>query len=416
MSTEDGLTGEGGRREADTPGPWVVPSGVSLAIQAGGASRRMGGDKALLPFAEGTLLEWMVRHAAPSFRHAFIVAKDPTRYRHLGLPVVIDTVAESSSIMGIRSAVLSSPTDRVLCLACDMPFVTPALLRRLVAGSAGWDAFVPRHGPYFQPLCAVYDRRVAGALEDMVTAGERRIDLVFDRVRSGYLDVGDGRFGDPDILFFNLNTREDLDRAAALIATPDPAGVGLFAAARPGAVPLSPRIADFVARSPVPTISFVGKKKSGKTSVLLNVIAELTRRGVRVGVLKHDTHGFDIDVPGTDSYRLREAGAVVTGISSPDMYVWVSLPERERDLAELAADLPEPVDVFITEGFKNQSAPKIEVSRRERSTELICAEDELLGIVSNQDFPSYGVRRLGMDDVDAIVALLLETVLAGWSS
>ena len=160
----------------------------------------------------------------------------------------------------------------------------------------------------------------------------------------------------------------------------------------------------------------MGKKKSGKTSVLLGVIAELVRRGVRVGVLKHDTHGFDIDVPGTDSYRLREVGATVTGISSPDMYVWVSVPERERDLAELVADLPESVDLFITEGFKNQAAPKIEVSRRERSTELICAEDELLGIVSNQDFPSYRVRQLGMDDVGGIVALLEETVLAGWAS
>jgi molybdopterin-guanine dinucleotide biosynthesis protein MobB len=408
--------GDGGRREAEVGRPWAVPAGVSLAIQVGGASRRMGGDKALLPFGEGTLLEWLITRAAPSFRHAFIVAKEPTRYRHLGLPVVIDSAAESSSIVGIQSAVLSSPTDRVLCLACDMPFVTPTLLRRLVAGSAGWDAFIPRHGAYFQPLCAVYDRRVAGALEDLVAAVERRIDRVFDRVRTGYLDVGGGDFGDPEILFLNVNTREELQRAVALGTAPEPAGVGLFAAARPGAVPLSPRVADFVARAPVPTISFVGKKKSGKTSVLLGVIAELVRRGIRVGVLKHDTHGFDIDVPGTDSYRLREAGATVTGISSPEMYVWVSTPERERDLAELVADLPEPVDLFITEGFKNQAAPKIEVSRRERSTELICSEDELLGIVSNQGFPSYRVRQLGMDDVGGIVALLEASVLSGWAS
>jgi molybdopterin-guanine dinucleotide biosynthesis protein len=408
--------GDGGGHDADVYGPWAVPSGVSLAIQAGGASRRMGGDKALLPFGGGTLLEWVVTHAAPSFRHAFIVAKDPIRYRHLGLPVVVDCMAESSSIIGIQSAVLSSPTDRVLCLACDMPFVTPTLLQRLVAGSAGWDAFVPRHGPFFQPLCAVYDRRVATALEDMLAVGECRIDRVFDRVRTGYLDVDDGSFGDPEVLFLNVNRREELERALALAADAYPAGVGLFAAARPGAVPLSPRIADFVARTPVPTISFVGKKKSGKTSVLLGVITELARRGVRVGVLKHDMHGFDIDVPGTDSFRLREAGTTVTGISSPEMYVWMSLPGRERNLAELAADLPEPVDLLITEGFKNQAAPKIEISRRERSTSLICAEDELLGIVSNQDFPEYRVRQLGMDDVCGLVDLLDETVLAGWSS
>jgi molybdopterin-guanine dinucleotide biosynthesis protein len=83
-------------------------------------------------------------------------------------------------------------------------------------------------------------------------------------------------------------------------------------------------------------------------------------------------------------------------------------------LAELVADLPEPVDLFITEGFKNQAAPKIEISRRERSTSLICAEDELLGIVSDQPFPGYRVRQLGMDEVGGIVDLLEQTVLAGW--
>jgi molybdopterin-guanine dinucleotide biosynthesis protein B len=155
----------------------------------------------------------------------------------------------------------------------------------------------------------------------------------------------------------------------------------------------------------------VGKKKSGKTTVLLGVIQELVGRGLRLAVIKHDAHSFDVDVPGTDSYRIREAGAAVTGISSPDKYVWISDTAEEPSLEELLWRVPEPVDLVITEGFKRQLAPKVEVSRRERSTELICAPDELVGVVSDQTFPAYDVPQLAMDDFPGIADLLIERIL-----
>ena len=125
--------------------------------------------------------------------------------------------------------------------------------------------------------------------------------------------------------------------------------------------------------SPLPVVSFVGKKKSGKTTVVLGVVRELRSRGYRVAVIKHDTHGFEIDVPGTDTYRFRELGAEVVGISSPDKYVWQNSASPEPGLLELVRQVTEPVDLVITEGFKKEDAPKIEVSRRERSTELVSA-------------------------------------------
>jgi len=178
---------------------------------------------------------------------------------------------------------------------------------------------------------------------------------------------------------------------------------------------LAPRIRRFMERTPVPVVSFVGKKNSGKTTVLIGVVRELAHRGYRVGAVKHDTHGFEIDVPGTDSFRLREAGAAVTGISSPSAYVWVNDVDQERLLLELVARLPEPVDVLITEGFKRQPAPKIEVSRRERSTTLIADRDELVGIVSDQRFPDHEVPQLALDDA-AGIADLVEARILGYCS
>jgi molybdopterin-guanine dinucleotide biosynthesis protein MobB len=127
--------------------------------------------------------------------------------------------------------------------------------------------------------------------------------------------------------------------------------------------------------------------------------------------MKHDVHGFDVDVPGTDSYRLREAGAAVTGISSPEKYVWIANTDEERELPQLLRQLPEKVDLVITEGFKRQPAPKVEVSRRERSTELICPAGELIGIVSDQRFPDYAVDQLAMTDFPGIADLVMSRIL-----
>ena len=383
-------------------------SGVSLALQAGGASRRMGGDKASTSFVDGTLLEWVRDMAAPAFDHVFIVANEPAKFRHVGLPVVTDALQVRGSAVGVYTAILASPTDRVLCLACDMPFVTPDVLRRLVEGSTGYDVFVPRHDPYFQPLCAVYAKSAADAFEPFLAEGGRRIYSVYEQVNTGYLEVGDGRFGDPDDLFMNVNTPADLEVARRRVLSEREARPAVDAAATVG---LSPRIRAFVERSPVPVVSFVGKKKSGKTTVLIGVIEELCRRGLRIAMVKHDAHGFDVDIPGTDSYRLREAGAVVTGLSSPDKYMVLSRTAEEVSLDRLVARIAEPVDLVITEGFKQQDAPKIEISRRERSTNLIAREDELLGIVSDQRFPDYRVAQLDLDDFAGIADLVEDRVL-----
>jgi molybdopterin-guanine dinucleotide biosynthesis protein B len=125
-------------------------------------------------------------------------------------------------------------------------------------------------------------------------------------------------------------------------------------------------------------------------------------------------HGFDVDIPGTDSYRLREAGAVVAGISSPDMYVLIHKPRSEPRLEDLIARVGESVDLVITEGFKREDAPKVEISRRERSTTRICEEDELIGVASDQYFPELSVPQLSLDDHAGLADLVEARIVAEW--
>lgn len=375
---------------------------VSLALLAGGLSTRMGEDKAFAPFRDGTLLEWMRDRLAPLFRHAFVVVRDPSRFHHLGLPVVNDALPEIGSAVGVYSAALASPTERVVCVACDMPFVPPRLVRVLADMSEGFEVFVPRHGSYLQPLCAVYSKGTLDPYLEFIRSGRRRIFDIYPDLNTGYLDMDDGRYGDPDELFINVNTSEELEAARLRLTGVDDE----WRAA------LQPRIQTFMATCVLPTVSFIGKKKSGKTTVVLGVLSELRRRGYRVAVIKHDTHGFEIDVPGTDSYRFRERGAEVVGISSPDKYVWLNSISEERPLPDLIRQIREPVDLVITEGFKKQDAPKIEVSRRARSTELVSTPDELVGIASDQRFPGYPVPQLALDDFGGLADLVERRILA----
>ena len=374
---------------------------VSLALLAGGRSIRMGEDKAFASFHDRTLIEWMRDRFGSLFPHVFLVTRDPARFQDLGLPVVNDALAEDGSTVGLYTAVLASPTERVVCLACDMPFVTPSFIRQLAAKSAGYDVFVPRHGQYLQPLCAVYSKAVLRAYLEFIRSGRRRIFDIYPDFNTGYLNMDGGEYGDPEALFMNINTPAELEAARKRAA--EEAG-GWRAA-------LQPRIQDFMRTSPLPTVSFIGKKKSGKTTVVLGVIRELRNRGFKVAALKHDTHGFEVDVPGTDSYRFREAGADVVGISSPDKYVWLNHVVEERPLDDLVRQIAEPVDLVITEGFKKQDAPKIEVSRRARSSELVSTPDELIGITSDQAFPDYPVPQFSLDDFAGLADLIERRIL-----
>ena len=376
-------------------------SDVSLALLAGGQSTRMGEDKAFAPFNGKTLLEWMRDRLAPLFPHVFVVAREPSRFHELGLPVVNDALADTGSAVGVYSAVLASPTERVVCLACDMPFVTPHLLRQLAERSEGFDVFVPRHGEYMQPLCAVYGKGTLDAYRTFITSGGRRIFDIYPDFNTGYLEMDGGQYGDPGELFMNVNTPAELEAARQRIAAE---GGGWRAA-------LQPRIQAIMDASPLPVVSFIGKKKSGKTTVLLGVIGELRGRGYRVAAIKHDTHGFEIDIPDTDSYRFRELGTEVVGISSPWNYVWQVRTAEEPPLGELIRQIREPVDLVITEGFKRQDAPKIEVSRRARSTELVSTPDELIGITSDQRFPDYPVPQMDLDDFKGLADLIEQRIL-----
>ncbi|NLE73467.1 MAG: molybdopterin-guanine dinucleotide biosynthesis protein B [Actinobacteria bacterium] len=397
---------------------------VSLALLVRNGSEEEQLDAAVTLSGKNTLVDlvkrMLNRHAA-MFAHVYVVTEQPQRLEHLGVPVIgyaLQRPGVNVELVELYSAVLAAPTERVICLTCTMGSVSDELLHQLTVQSRGHEITAPTRWGLPEFGCAVYARSALPALraaagadiKDSAAAGRLTGD-VLAQFNIKYLEIDSGAFGDPDTL---LSVVRDLQEP---LEGEEPVQVKLQTQGAESGTDVSelrterlrhlaPRIRTFMEAAALPVVSFVGKKKTGKTTVLVRVVAEMVTRGYRVAIIKHDMHGFDADVRGTDTYRLREAGATVTGISSPDKQMWIILTHREQDLWELIRKVDEPVDLIITEGFKRQDAPKIEVARRERSEQLICQENELLGIVSDMSFPSYGVPRIDINDTEGICDLL----------
>jgi molybdopterin-guanine dinucleotide biosynthesis protein B len=156
-------------------------------------------------------------------------------------------------------------------------------------------------------------------------------------------------------------------------------------------------------------ISVVGKSGSGKTVFLEKLIAVLKSRGLKIGVIKHNPQGFEIDTPGKDSWRHAEAGSATVVLSSPERLALLKRLDEEMTLDAVVSTYLQDVDLVITEGYKKERKKKIEVSRRERSQELVSPTRDLIAIVTDQSF-DLPVPHFGLDDAEG-VADLLEEVL-----
>jgi molybdopterin-guanine dinucleotide biosynthesis protein B len=147
----------------------------------------------------------------------------------------------------------------------------------------------------------------------------------------------------------------------------------------------------------IPLLSFIAKSGAGKTTLIEKLIPELKKRGVHVAVIKHHAHTTPIDVPGKDTWRMAQAGADLVAVSSPVEFVRFERVTRELTLAEIAAKI-QNVDLILTEGFKREPAPKIEIARAEFGTDLIARTDDLIAVVSDFSI-SHSLPHFALDDI-----------------
>ena len=152
-----------------------------------------------------------------------------------------------------------------------------------------------------------------------------------------------------------------------------------------------------------------GWKNSGKTGLMERLITEFTARGLSVSSIKHAHHSFDIDHPGRDSYRHRDAGARQVLLASRNRWALMHelRDEDEPSLGDLLEQLS-PVDLVLIEGYKRDRHPKIEAHRKETGQPLIAPEDETIVAVASDKSVSVDRPVLDLNDTAAIANFIAQ--------
>ena len=161
-------------------------------------------------------------------------------------------------------------------------------------------------------------------------------------------------------------------------------------------------------------ICIVSKKSSGKTTLIEKLIPELVASNYRVGTVKHDTHGFEIDHEGKDTWRHKQSGAKTVVISSPWKLSLIKDVDREVGLDDIVANYFADMDIVLTEGYKRAAKPKIEVFRSTAHRHPLHVKGGLGNLIAvMSDVPvDLGVPNFDINDVAALADFIVERFLA----
>jgi molybdopterin-guanine dinucleotide biosynthesis protein A len=182
----------------------------------------MGGSpKALQPLGGRAIIERVMDVVKAVSAEVLLVTNTPDLYAHLGVPMVSDVFPDHGSLGGIYSGLLAAPGEAAFTVACDMPFLTEEVARLVTSRAAEADVVIPRIGGQWETLHACYAKACLGPMERRLRARQLKIAGFFDEVRVlAIAETEVARLSDPAVVFLNVNTPEDLERARALAASP----------------------------------------------------------------------------------------------------------------------------------------------------------------------------------------------------
>lgn len=186
---------------------------LTVAIQAGGKSSRMGTDKSFVPFFGRPMIE-VVRAAVEGLGDELIlITNRPDAYAHLDLPMFADLYPDTGPLGGIYTAIHHATHPHVLTVACDMPWLNRPLLEYMAGLRETADVVVPRWDKFPEPLHAVYSKACLDPIREKLEAEMYKITAFYGRVRVRFVNRDEIERFDPDgKSFINVNTPEDLER------------------------------------------------------------------------------------------------------------------------------------------------------------------------------------------------------------
>lgn len=348
-------------------------SELGIIVLAGGLSTRMGTDKTRLSWGSTTLLGEMLRKAVLTEcgeilvsinreleeSEAHIIEEARSFGRHIQL--VPDTIAMKGPLSGLQSALSVGTREAYIVVSADMPWFS---FHWLPSWEVHIDAFLQGEllamVPYvglqeYEPLAAIYKRSVLDTIQESLEGEDVSMHGVLNKIPYMEMDMIEEAE-----LYSNVNTRLSYKLAKAKSANRE--------------------------RSvPIVTIS-ASQSKSGKTAVATSLINRLSQRGIVVGMVKSDGHGFSMDQEGTDTWKASQAGAKAVAIAGPNGYAMVVHGEsmqRQQQLIRLANEMP--VDLVLLESRSHGVAPIIEVVRANHNDIRLQQLEDIVAVVTDID-------------------------------
>jgi len=185
---------------------WHYPAQATCVILAGGASRRMGRDKSMLPVQGTSLLQHILQQVEPHFDKIIINSNTPELHQFPGVRIVTDPEKGRGPLMGIHTALQMSRHSHNFVIACDIPVVDVHLARHLLRLAPDYDAVIPRSGAgFFEPLFAVYNRSLLEAMKQTLAQGRNKILDALESRKVLYVDLSELQAQS----LMNLNTQAD---------------------------------------------------------------------------------------------------------------------------------------------------------------------------------------------------------------
>jgi molybdopterin-guanine dinucleotide biosynthesis protein A len=191
---------------------------VTIAILAGGQSRRMGTDKSFVNLRGKPLISHVLERVSILSLPTMLIANQQEPYRFLGLPIFGDIIIGKGSLGGLYTALFHSSTSHTLCVACDMPCLNPSLISYLIDQCQDYDAIVPRIDNLPQSFHAIYRKTCLPIVAKQVEQGHLKVRDLYPLLNSHFVDEEELRTVDPLLKsFINVNTPEALERTLGCV-------------------------------------------------------------------------------------------------------------------------------------------------------------------------------------------------------
>ena len=318
---------------------------AAIFVIAGGKSSRMGRDKRWLDLGGRSMLERCLRRIPTVFSERFLMmeANSPDIMQlaeNCGFCIVTDEVQGRGPVEGLRLGLKHMSADWGLALSADMPFfsfsaIEPLFIRLseiISKGERRIKCILPTLDGRRQPLAGLYHKGLLTEIAQKIKRGERKLGAMAEAFETELVEIH--RYTEQKEYFFNVNTKYDYRLASGRAANEG---------------------------RKVPQIAVVAPVAgTGKTTFLEKLTARLSRRGIRVAVVKSDAHGFSLDTQGKDSACFRASGACAVSVVSPKGYF---LEEATRLPFDRAADKFEKIDLILTESRTHAACPAFSLWR-----------------------------------------------------